>query len=296
MKRFIRLYPPILLTLVFQGVLLLWSARASEETIPRIISLLSFTVSLLIFITGLLPAILRPQESHTIVACFAISFAFLLLVPIDSIDISFAQPGKPLYQFIPPLLLSRFINGSILLPMAIHMSARFPRNNGMPSRLIAGGYIFSILLAGAFLLATSPWPRLIGLMFLFAWFAGVIVFFFANLLRAARDTENMQDAQRARIVFFSIAFAEIPLLLRPFSIALGLTPLPYNVILLFQLFVPLGIAYAVLRHDLFGIDRVLRRTLAYGTVSLLLLTLYLALTTGITALLLIRLRRGHWLH
>ncbi|GAB4565297.1 MAG: hypothetical protein Fur0017_02160 [Anaerolineales bacterium] len=78
--------------------------------------------------------------------------------------------------------------------------------------------------------------------------------------------------------------AEVPLWLRPLTLAFGLEIFSYNLLLVFQLFVPLGIAYAVLRHDLFGIDRALRRTLVYGSVSLLLLTLYLALTTGITLL------------
>ncbi|MBL0346734.1 hypothetical protein [Candidatus Villigracilis affinis] len=172
------------------------------------------------------------------------------------------------------------------------MSARFPRRNSMPTRTIVGAYIFSITLLFLFLIASNPWQRLIMLMSTLGWFLVAITFFFINLLRAARDTENLQDAQRARIVFFSIAVAELPLLMRPFSIALNLDALPYNVVLFFQLFVPLGISYAVLRHDLFGIDRVLRRTLAYGTVSILLVTLYLALTTGMTALLRICLRRG----
>ena len=284
MKSFIRLHLPILGTLVFQGVLLFWAVRADGRTLPQVASFFSLVISILILITGLLPAIVRPQESHTIVACFAISFAFLLFIPFEISDMPFAQPGAPLVQFVPPLILSRLINGSILLPMAIHMSARFPRRNSMPTRTIVGAYIFSIVSLFLFLIASNPWQRLVMLMSTLGWFLVAIAFFFINLLRAARDTENLQDAQRARIVFFSIAVAEIPLLMRPFSIALNLNALPYNVVLLFQLFVPLGISYAVLRHDLFGIDRVLRRTLAYGTVSILLLTLYLALTTGMTAL------------
>ncbi|MBL0346735.1 hypothetical protein [Candidatus Villigracilis affinis] len=40
----------------------------------------------MILITGLLPAIVRPQEGHTIVACFAISFAFLLFIPFEISD------------------------------------------------------------------------------------------------------------------------------------------------------------------------------------------------------------------
>ena len=284
MSRFIRLHAPILGTLVFQGLLLFWAVRTDGRDLPHIATLFSLVISLLILITGLLPAIVRPQESHTLVACFAVSFAFLLFIPFEISDMPFSQPGAPLIQFIPPLILARLINGAVILPMAIHMSARFPRRNSIPTHAIVGAYIVSIIVVSLFLAASYPWQRLTMLIFTMGWFLVVIIFFFMNLLHAARDPINLQDAQRARIVFFSIAVAEIPLLMRPFSIALNLNALPYNVVLFFQLFVPLGISYAVLRHDLFGIDRVLRRTLAYGTVSLLLLTLYLALTTGMTAL------------
>ncbi len=287
MKRYSQLYLPTLLTLLLQGFLLRWAVRASQLHWQEVVTVFSAGVAFLILLTGVLPSIVRPQNSHTVIACFTISFAFLLVVPLESVDMPFAQPGAPLYQFIPSLLLARLINGSILLPMAIHMSARFPKRNDMSAQLIGGGYFLSFALLFLFLSSSQPWQRLTLLMSILTWFVTAIVFFFLNLLRAARDTsdKDIRDAQRARIVFFSIAIAEAPLLLRPFALTLGLNALPYNLILLFQLFIPAGIAYAIFKHDLFDIDRVLRRTLAYGTVSLLLLTLYLALTTGITELL-----------
>jgi two-component system, NarL family, sensor kinase len=110
--------------------------------------------------------------------------------------------------------------------------------------------------------------------------------FLWNMLRIARDPapENVRFAQQARVVMVSIMLAEIPLWLRPLTLVFGVDLIPYNLLLFFQIFVPLGLAYAVLRHDLFGIDRFLRRTLAYGSVSLALLTLYLGLTTALTEL------------
>ncbi len=286
MKKFIQLYLPILLIFIFQGALLRWAVRASGIPLQESVSLFSLIAAVLIFITGLLPAFVRPQASHTIVACFAVSFAFLILVPFELSDLPFVRPGVPLYQFFSPYLLVRLINAGILLPMAIHMSARFPRRNDTPTWEIAGGYLLSAGLLPAFLFASSPWQRLTALVCLFVWFTIAVIFFFLNLLRVTQNTapENIRDAQRARIVLFSIALAEIPLWLRPITLTLGLDIFPYNLLLVFQLFIPLGIAYAVLRHDLFGIDRILRRTLAYGTVSILLLTLYLALTSSITSL------------
>ena len=199
MKKFTQLHLPILLIFIFQGALLRWAVLASAMPLQESVSLFSFIVAVLIFISGLLPALVRPQGSHTIVACFAVSFAFLILVPFELNDIPFVTPGVPLYQFFSPYLIARFINAGVLLPMAIHMSARFPRHNDMPTWMIAGGYILSTVLLAALLPATSPWQRLYALIFLFSWFTTAVIFFFLNLLRVTRDTslENIQDAQRA---------------------------------------------------------------------------------------------------
>lgn len=286
MKKFIGYYVPILSVFILQGLLLRWASVAGTIPLRELVTPFSLFVSLLILVTGLLPALIRPGESHTIVACFAISFSFFLLIPFELNDLPFIQPGVPLYQLIPPHLILRLVQGGILLPMALHMSAWFPRRNRIPMWALLCGYGLSAILVTAFFLASFPWQRLFALAFLFAWLTVVVILFFVNLFMVTRDAspENLQDAQRARIVLFSIALAEIPLWLRPFTLALGLDIFPYDLLLLFQLFVPIGISYAVLRHDLFGIDRILRRTLIYGTVSLLFLTLYLALTTGMAEL------------
>jgi signal transduction histidine kinase len=168
----------------------------------------------------------------------------------------------------------------------LHVSARFPRRTDTPAGKIAAGYVFSISLMLVFFTSPWAWQRVLLTFLLFAWFTFVIVVFIHNLLQAARDPnpENYADAQRARIVGISLFLAEVPLWIRPLTLALGLDIFSYNLLLVFQLFIPIGITYAVMRHDLFGIDRVLRRALVYGSASLLLLTLYLALTSSLTSL------------
>ncbi|NTV65630.1 MAG: sensor histidine kinase, partial [Oscillochloris sp.] len=59
----------------------------------------------------------------------------------------------------------------------------------------------------------------------------------------------------------------------------------YTTLLATQIFFPVGIAYAITRHDLFDIDAALRRTLAYAMISLSLLAIYLGLTSALTMLL-----------
>jgi len=281
MKKNIFLFFPIITILVIELTAFGWAAQTRSMVTP-----FSTLVAALIFVTGLLPALIKPRASHTLIACFAIAFTFFILVPFELKDLPTVQPGTPLYQFINIYLILRLANAAILLPMALHVSARFPRRTGLPTRVIVSGYILSVTLLIAFLFSSLVWQRIATLVLLFLWLTVVIFFFIRDLFVIARDTnpEHQLDAQRARVVMFSMILAEIPLWLRPLTLALGLDIFPYNLLLLFQLFVPIGIAYAVLRHDLFGIDRILRRTLTYGAVSLLLLTFYLFLTSSITSL------------
>ncbi|MBI3168281.1 MAG: sensor histidine kinase [Chloroflexi bacterium] len=286
MKKITALYLPVLVVLFINAALLGVAGRISQTPVYTVVTPFSALVSFLILTTGLVPAILRPQASHSLVACFSIFFAFFLLIPFELGDLPAIQPGAPLVSFMHPYLALRMLQAAILMPMALHVSVRFPRKADASSQKLLSGYVLSLLLLFVFFYSSAPWQRISAIVLFFLWFTYVIIFFLKNLLLVARDIspENLLEAQRARVVLFSMLLAEVPLWLRPLTLAMGLDIFSYNLLLLFQLFVPLGIAYAVLRHDLFGIDRALRRTLVYGSVSLLLLTLYLALTTSLTSL------------
>lgn len=286
MLKRLALFLPILAAFGFNAVLLGWAAIESGTPLYTAITPFSFIVSLLIFITGLVPALLRPQANHSLIACFSIFFAFFLSVPFEMNDLPTIHPDKPLISFLDSYIITRLIQAAVLLPMALHVSVRFPRTITTSMRTIFGRYIFSLFLLSLFFISQTPWQRGILTFLLFAWFTFVIIFFIRNLLQAAQDRnpEHYLDAQRARIVGISLFLAEVPLWIRPLTLALGLDVFSYNFLLVFQLFIPIGISYAVLRHDLFGIDRALRRALVYGSASLLLLTFYLFLTTSLTSL------------
>ena len=277
---------PIAAVFLINLLLLGWASMKTGQAVQQLFTPFSAFVFVLLLVTGLVPAFVRPQQSHILVACFSTFFAFFLLIPFELSDLPSLHPGRSLYHFLDAYLILRLMHAAILLPMALHVSVRFPRTTQTSTKQILTAYIFSAALFLALLFSQVAWQRIASLALSFLWFTFVIIFFLKNLILVARDTnpENLLDAQRARVVVFSMLLAEIPLWLRPLTLALGLDIFSYNLLLVFQLFIPIGISYAILRHDLFGIDRVLRRTLAYGAVSLLLLTLYLALTSSISSL------------
>lgn len=286
MKKIAALFLPWLGVVAFELLAYAWASLSSGQTARGQFTPFSIGISVLILVTGLLPAILRPQAEHTLIACFATIFAFFLVIPFEFEDMPALHLGRPSFVFIPPFVFLRLVNAAILVPMTAHISLRFPRPTRTAGRILPGAYLLSALLLAFFLLSSAAWTRILSVVLLFGWFTFVMGLFLWNMLRIARDTSpaNVRFAQQARVVMFSILIAEVPLWLRPLGLAFGLDLIPYNLLLFFQIFVPLGLAYAVLRHDLFGIDRFLRRTLAYGSVSLALLTLYLGLTAALTDL------------
>ncbi|MEW6402253.1 MAG: sensor histidine kinase [Chloroflexota bacterium] len=285
MKTFAARYLPILLVFAVETIALDFAARANGRPVYQTVTIFSAIAGTAILVTGLLPALVRPSNIHSLIACFTIVFGSLLLIPFEFTDLPQFQPQIPTYQFLTLHLLLRLINGAVLLGMAIHLSARFPRlNPKISSRFLLIGYLIPFFILIPLLLSSSSWLRITSTILLFLYFTFVILFFIWNLLFVARDTtsENIRQTQQARIILASTVLAETILWLRPLALTLGFV-IPYDLVLATQLFIPAGIAYAILRHELFGINRVLRRTLIYGALSLALLTIYLGMTTAFTA-------------
>lgn len=280
------LFTPLAMMILINVVMLGWAARASGRSIQEVVTPFSAIASMAILTIGILPAVLRPKPGHTVVACLSISFAFFLIVPFELGDLPTLQHGTPIHRTLDPYHIIRLLQAAILTPMALHVSVRFPRPADVSPSKIPGWYLFSSIPFILFLTSRTAWQGIPAAILSFAWMTYAIAFLFKSLYKASQSVvpEDLPDAQRARIVMFSMILAGTPLWIRPLTLALGWDFFSYNLLLAFQLFIPIGISYAILRHDLFGIDRVLRRTLAYGAVSLLLLTLYLALTTSLTSL------------
>ena len=118
MKKQTLLFLPILAILAIEIAAFSWAVQATGQSTQNMATLFSAAVAILILISGLAPALIKPQNNHTLVACFAIVFAFFILVPFELKDLPLLQPGKPLYQFINIYLFLRLANAAILLPMA----------------------------------------------------------------------------------------------------------------------------------------------------------------------------------
>jgi signal transduction histidine kinase len=249
---------------------------------------LSIGVAALVLLAGLLPAALRPSLTSVLAGSLVTLLAGFLVVPFDPAALMTPIPGSILSS-APLFLLVRLANGAGIGPLALHFAARFPDSKGtllsVPTgRTLAWCYAMTLALLAALLVAPTSALRTVAALLLAGWEIGLLGAAIHLLIRSghAAGPERQRTSRQARLLLISIALAEAPLVARPLGFALGLGVIPYDTALAGQIVLPLGIAYSILRHDLFGIDAALRRALAYAALSVTLLAIYFGLTEGLT--------------
>lgn len=272
-----RLWP---LAALIAGEVIVLALLARVGPLP--VTRLSLGVAAAALLTGLIPALLRPGTESLLAGCMAVVGAGLLVVPLDVP--SFAQPLPPLLAGAwPTAWLFRLANAAALGPLAFHLAARFPRRNRLSDRFLIGVYAATGLFWLAPLLV-RPADRLPVLAASFCWLSALLLAALAQLILAGRTAgaTDLRSVQQARLLAAILTTSYTPVVIRMSALLLGRTPPPQEIVLIGQLIWPIGVAYVVLRHDLFEIDAVLRRALAYVVLSLALLAVYLGLTVVLT--------------
>ncbi|MBI4771837.1 MAG: hypothetical protein HY784_15845 [Chloroflexi bacterium] len=175
-------------------------------------------------------------------------------------------------------------------PLILHHYLTFPVRLGA-SRLRQWGLtmLYGLALAAVLLWLMEPvLGRRVGMIYTACVVAVALgVLGYAYLCRASSD-----ERRRLRLIFFGSLLGGLPALLFYFLPSIfDLPPLmPLWLAGLFTIIAPLGYLQAVLRYNLFGIDRLLNRTLVYAALSLGILLLYLG-----PFLLIYRFAPGDWL-
>ena len=199
-----------------------------------------------------------------------------------------SQPG---YWLTPPWVMALCIACfHIAAPLLVHHLITFPVMLGSSRQRRWGlGVLYGLAFAG-----------IVGVFFsnvLWTWLSvcystsvvvaaiGILVYVYAR--RAAPD-----DRRRLRLIVFGNLIAAIPptlFYLLPVLVGSAFR-MPKWLMGLFLIFAPLSYLYVTVRHNLFGIDRLLNRALVYALLSLGILLLYLG-----PFLLIYRLAPGDWL-
>lgn len=280
---------PVLLLIGVELLGLYMASRQMELGITRF----SAGVSLLLVMSGLIIPVLRPGNDTRLAAILAVLLAGLLVIPFEISSIRLEPAGALLFS-LPPHALLRYFNGTLAVPVALHLAARFPPRSPQAQaqtptdRHLLVIYFITTFLTIGVLLPPPGWPRYTVGIPMIGWLIFLLALAHLQIIRVSRESDPawLRSASQARLLLLGFLLAEVPLLLRLLFFGLGWPiTIPYDVTLLFQVAVPLTVAYAIQRHDLFEIDAAVRRALAYTGVSAVLLGVYFGLTDFLSRLL-----------
>lgn len=280
---------PVLLLIAVELLGLFVASRQMELGITRF----SAGVSLLLVTSGLLIPVLRPGSDTRLAAILAVLLAGLLVIPFDISSVNL-EAKVSLITSLPPHALLRYFNAALAIPVALHLAARFPPRSPQAQaqtpadRHLLYVYLITAVLTLGALLPPPGWLRYAVGIPTIGWLLFLLALAHLQLIRVSQESDPawLGSASQARLLLLGFLLAEVPLLLRLLLFGLGWpVTIPYDVALLFQAAIPLTVAYAIQRHDLFGIDAAVRRALAYTGVSAVLLGVYFGLTDFLSRLL-----------
>jgi len=194
------------------------------------------------------------------------TIAVTILFPL-----SYRAPWSP-----PPWTLSLSVAGfSVAAPLFLHYAITFPVKLGGINQRIWGlvlAYSFAPVVFGVWLFNNQ-----LGMQLNVVFFSLVVTAAIVCSLYAYQYRSNPDERRRTRVVVFGALVAGIPpVLLYLLPTAFGsIYVIPEWVAGLFLIIAPLSYLYATLRYSLFGIDRLINRTLVYAILSLGIFIIYL---------------------
>ncbi|MBC8163450.1 MAG: hypothetical protein H7Z42_19755 [Roseiflexaceae bacterium] len=234
-----------------------------------------------VLIAGLVPALLRPSVATNLVGCSAVLLASVVwrgphvLRPLAT----FAELGPALAAHDVRLSL---LNIVLLAPVTLQLAAFFPERGRLATWRIVAYYM--LVVGAALTTFMLPMPARQGalvalLVIAYSGFGSAGYQFLRTIQRV--QPAYPRAAQQARLILLCLVLAEVPFLLLPWSEIIRWF-IPIEVVIGAQIILPIGIAYTIMRRDLFGIDTALRRMLDYAAVSFGLLVIYFGLAGLLT--------------
>ena len=218
-------------------------------------------LGLIFFGIGIIVFLMKPYHEE--------SWAFLLMALIMGLVITYSAPSyyyKPLWLESTLILLLPFFPASIM-----HLAAVFPQKRSFLAQRkwwVIVPYFFSLILAVfarsfAFYFRDVP-VVLMNIIYLYLFTS--LIFFLASTIFSYIKTTSLAVKLQSKVIFTGIIVALfIPIieLLSNLFFGISFFPNPIFFYLLFLTFFPLSIGYAIVRHDLFEIDMIVRRTYGY---------------------------------
>lgn len=238
-----------------------------------------FVIGLFYVFIGALVFSMKPRARE--------SWLFLVMTSLTGATVSYEAPA---YLLRPTLLYDlRFLLEVILPAPMIHLALRFPKTRrflrSTPSLTLLAYLPPLLMFAVMKATSTGPWniPRALSLAQQFYLVLGVLVFVLSMAWNAVRDPSLPIRRQSQMILIGTVLGFLIPTidLISRLLWNVYLFPDPALGFGLFLSLFPLSIGYTIIKHDLFAIDTIVRRTYGYVLSTASIIASYAVLVSAL---------------
>lgn len=220
------------------------------------------------------------QRAGQALAFFCSATAMILVLYFDQMS---TNTLAPIYMLALGLVSGALLNLALIFPQSPRVLDRRPL-------LRFVGYIPGLAVAsiGIVLLndPTQPWGYIFAQQWLYLFIGVAATFYFASLVYRRFRADSPVVRQQSRIILWGSLLAFVPFMIwlgqAVFNPNTPLNPLVYMPALVMF---PVAVAYAMLRHNLLDVDRMITGGLTYLILSLLVVLAYLVMVAGLTFLL-----------
>jgi sigma-B regulation protein RsbU (phosphoserine phosphatase) len=241
----------------------------------------AFLIGLFYVVVGALVFLMKPRA--------LVSWLFLSMTAVVGVFFSYAAPAdllRPTWLYDLRFLLEVTIPATM-----IHLAVTFPKTRTVVQRrpwLAALAYLPSLGMFLTLELTTAAFwqiPRYLYLLYLFYTLLGVVVFLGSMAWNAVKDGSIIVRLQ-SRVILIGILLGFlVPTtdLLARFLWHAHLFPDPGLSFAVALAFFPVAIGYTIVKHDLFAIDVIVRRTYGYVLSTGAVVGVYAVLVSGLNA-------------
>jgi adenylate cyclase len=248
---------------------------------------LPFLGGLLVFAIGLIVLLLKPN--------IASSWVFFLFSLVVGLYMATGFEMQSTYRFVALHYFLIPFQGAVLF----HLGLIFPEKKQFLNRfpfLEYAVYIPALLLALCFeiqlmglkypgfpLAGMFPSVNIITAYSRFFILLGVLGFIVSVLFSYLKTSSNVVKL-RAKMIFFGVTLAFLPVVGTFFVIHFLKVTFPINFLIFFVLSFPATMGYSIVRHNLFDADTLIRRTVGYAVVTAVLVGSYALISLGLSFL------------
>jgi serine phosphatase RsbU (regulator of sigma subunit) len=253
-----------------------------------LIFFLTFLCGLLILAIGTIVCLLKPGASSSWVFFFFCLIVSLYMV--TGFEIQTTYLFVYLHYFFIPFQGATVFHLGLIFPEPRKLITRFPKIKYL---IYLPAIVLGILFEIQYLTHISwltplreniPPLRTISALTRIVILLGVIGFMASVLFSYYKASSNVVK-QRAKMIFFGVTLAFLPTLMVFLFVHFVKLNFPINLTIYFILSFPASMAYAIIRHNLFDADTIIRRTVGYAVVTAVVVGAYVLVSVSLNVFL-----------